>query len=99
LTQILENGVVTNKEILLKEIDRGITLREVETRDERVERNLKAFYGNEQAKTMVRVIGQPLLKEQNYAVRDLVVDFAQQLVQPNITLNKSETEERKKRAF
>ena len=98
LSQILENGVVTNKDLLLKDMDRGIILREVESKNEHVEQNLKSYYGHDQAKTMVRVIGQPLLKDHHHTVRDLIVDFVQELVQPNITLNKSETEERKKRA-
>ena len=98
LSQILENGVVTNKDLLLKEMDRGIILREVESKNEHVELNLKSYYGHDQAKTMVRVIGQPLLKDHHHTVRDLIVGFVQELVQPNITLNKSETEERKKRA-
>jgi hypothetical protein len=47
---------------------------------------------------MVRVIGQPLLKDLNYNLRNLIVDLVQNLIQPNITLNKSETEDRKKQA-
>ncbi len=97
LSEILANGVVTNKEILLKELDKGIVLRAVDSKTESVVNSLKQIYGLDQAKTMVRVIGQPLLKDQSHNVRELVVDFAQQLIQPNITLNKSETEERKKK--
>ncbi|MEJ2473299.1 MAG: hypothetical protein P8Y74_05370, partial [Desulfobacterales bacterium] len=44
---------------------------------------------------MVRFVGEPLLKDQNYALRSLVIDFTQRLLQPNITLNRSETEERR----
>ncbi|MEW6673973.1 MAG: HDIG domain-containing metalloprotein [Thermodesulfobacteriota bacterium] len=98
LSQILENGVVTNKDLLLRDVDRGIALREVDSKNEHVEQNLKSYYGHDQAKTMVRVIGQPLLKDHHHSLRDVIVDFVQELVQPNITLNKSETEERKKRA-
>ena len=98
LTEILDNGVVTNKELLLREIDKGITLRDIHTKTEVHYRDLKHFYGLDQAKTMVRIIGQPLLKKLNYNLRNMVVDFVQRLIQPNITLNRSETEERKKRA-
>ena len=96
LTTILENGVVTNKELLLREIDKGITLRTVGTNEETIIRGLKRFYGLDQAKTMVRIVGQPLLKDLDYNLRNLVVDFVQRLIRPNITLNRSETEERKK---
>jgi putative nucleotidyltransferase with HDIG domain len=98
LAKIMENGVVINKEILLKESDRGIVLREVSTKKERVVQNLKQFYSLDQAKTMVRVVGQPLLKDLDYTQLNLVVDCAQRLIQPNITLNRSETEERRKAA-
>ncbi|MCB2145769.1 MAG: HDIG domain-containing protein [Deltaproteobacteria bacterium] len=95
ITQVLSAGVAVNKEILLKESDRGITLRNVETLTETHVLNLKQFYGPDQAKTMVRVVGDPLLKGMNYALLNLMVDFSQQLIQPNITLNSHETEARK----
>lgn len=97
-TEILDNGVVTNKELLLREIDQGIVLRDIETKTEKNVNKLKLFYGLDQAQTMVRIIGQPLLKNKNYTIKNLIVDFAQKLIQPNITLNKSETEERKHKA-
>ncbi len=98
LSQVLENGVVNNKELLLKDIDRGITLREVDSKNERLERNVKVYYGPDQARAMVRVIAQPLLKNQNHAVRDFIVGSVQEMLLPNITLNKRETEERRKQA-
>ena len=95
ITQVLSAGVVANKEILLKESDQGITLRNVETLTETHVLNLKQFYGPDQARTMVRVVGDPLLKGMNYALLNLMVDISQQLIQPNITLNSHETEARK----
>ncbi len=96
--EILDNGVVTNKELLLKETDKGIILSNITTKKELVVHNLKHFYGLDQAKTMVKIIGQPLLKNIDYTLRNMIVDFAQRLIHPNITLNRSETEERKKKA-
>jgi putative nucleotidyltransferase with HDIG domain len=98
LKEILDNGVVTNKELVLKETDNSIILRDISTKKELVVNNLKHFYGLDQAKTMVKIIGQPLLENIDYTLRNMIVDFSQRLVQPNITLNRSETEERKKRA-
>jgi putative nucleotidyltransferase with HDIG domain len=94
LDQILANGVVTNKEILLKEQDKGIILRDVSTKKERIVGNLNQFYGLNQAKALVRTIGQPYLQDLDYTLKNLVVDFVQELIQPNITLNRSETQER-----
>ena len=98
LLKILDNGVVTNKEILLKESEKGIILRNVSTKKEKEIYQLKKFYGLDQAKTMVRIVGQPLLNDLDYGRLNLVVDFVQRLIQPNITLNRNETEERKKLA-
>ena len=94
LNKILVNGVVTNKEILLKEQDKGIILRDVDTKEEKIAGNLNQFYGLNQAKAMARTIGQPYLKDLDYTLKNLVVDFVQEIIQPNITLNRNETQER-----
>ena len=99
LKEIYDNGVVANKEMLLKETDRGIILSDIKTKNEMLVYNLKHFYALDQAKTMVKVIGDPLLQNKALDLRNLVVDFAQRLIQPNITLNRSETENRKKEAY
>ena len=98
MTEVLENGVVANKEFFLRDAEKGITLRRIEEKTEKTVDNLRQFYGLDQSKVMVRIIGQPLLKDLNYNLRNLIVDVVQNLIQPNITLNKSETEDRKKRA-
>lgn len=95
LSAILDNGVVANKKILLTESDKGIALRDLFTKTETTVFNLKQFHSLDQSRTMVRIIGQPLLKELHYALVDVIVDFSQRLIQPNITLNQSATEERK----
>jgi putative nucleotidyltransferase with HDIG domain len=98
LTVVLEKGVVSNKTMLLKDGDKGIVLKDLGTKEEQVITDLIQFYDLDQAKSMVRIAGEAYLKEQNYTSRSLVIDLAQKLIQPNITLNKSETEERKQKA-
>ncbi len=98
VTKILSNGVVANKEILLAEEEKGIALRDVENKTEKTIQFLKQFYGPDQAKAMVRIVGEEILTNTDYTAKGLIVDFAQQLVTPNITLNRSETKERKKKA-
>lgn len=95
LQKILENGVVASKEAMLKDLEKGIVLRDVRTKEERVVRDARQFYSADQARGMVRTVGQPWLRDQDYAAGNLVVDLAQRLIQPNITLNRNETEERK----
>jgi putative nucleotidyltransferase with HDIG domain len=96
VTEILGNGIASNKELMLKEEDKGIVLRTLHSSEEKVVTNLKVFYGPDQAKTMVRIVGDPLLKDVDYNLSNLVVDLCQRLLKPNITLNRSETENRKK---
>ncbi len=98
IREILENGVVKNKERLLREAAGGIILKYSDTGSEVLVKSLRKFYGLDQAKTMVRIIGQPLLKNSNYNLRNLIVDFAQRLLRPNISLNYIETNRRKEKA-
>jgi putative nucleotidyltransferase with HDIG domain len=99
VTTVLDTGVVANKEVLLQEEARGITLRNLETGTEKEVMGLKRYYGTDQAKTMVRIVGQPLLTATKYTEKGLIVDFSQRLVTPSITLNLSETKERRKKAM
>ena len=92
IEEILQNGVVANKEILLKEEGKGIRLRTIGSSNERIVENLKVYYGPDQSKTMVRIVGDPLLKGVNYNLSNLIVDLCQRLLRPNITMNRNETE-------
>lgn len=98
LDKILTNGIVANKEILLKESHKGIILRTIGSKKERTVNALKVFYGPNQAETMVRIVGEPILKGIDYNLSNLIVDLCQKLLQPNITLNKNETEKRIQKA-
>lgn len=98
LQRISEGGVLSARETLLKDFERGAVLRDVRTREERVVRDFKQFQSVEQARSLVRSAGQAALRDFDYGLSNLAVDFAQRLIQPNITLNRSETELRKQRA-
>ena len=99
ITEILSNGIVANKELLLNEAEKGIILRDVASQKEKTVYSLRQYYGPDQAKTMVRIVAEPLVKEFNYNAINLIVDFSQRLLPPNISLNRNETEKRKKRAL
>ena len=95
ISEILGNGVVANKDVLLTDSDKGIILRDLGTDTERPVQNLKKFHGPDQYKEMVRIVAKPLVKDVNPNLVPVIVDFAQRLIQPNITLNRSETEKRR----
>ncbi len=95
-TEIMTNGVVANKELLLRLGERGIILRAMDGKEASIAKNLKGYYGLEQAQTMVRIVADPLFKKEavaiDYNALNLIVDFTQRMLQPNVTLNVSETE-------
>ncbi|MFP4039230.1 MAG: HD family phosphohydrolase [Desulfosudaceae bacterium] len=96
VSEVLQNGVVANKDVLLKEKGTGIILKFVGSDNEEIVQNLRHFYGQDQAQAMVRIIGDPLLKGLDYTVKNLIVDFSQRLIRPNLILNTNETERRRK---
>jgi cyclic-di-AMP phosphodiesterase PgpH len=98
ISKILNTGVVANKELLLKEKDKGIILKTISTSDEEEITKLKAIYGVEQAERMVRIIGDPFLKNINYNLNNCIVDLCHLLIRPNITVNKNETKQRIEKA-
>jgi putative nucleotidyltransferase with HDIG domain len=99
LNDIQANGVVANKEVLLKEAHKGITVRNVASQTEKTVTALRQHYGPDQAKTMVRIVAEPLVKDIDYNLASLIVDICQRLAQPNLTLNRNETETRKEQAL
>ena len=98
LSKIFENGVVADKAFLLKEAEKGIILRDIESKNEILTYELNAFYSPEEAKGLIKAIGRPLIKGLSLDKRNAVLYFVNRLIQPNITLNRNETEERIKRA-
>jgi len=99
LRALLVNGVVSNKSLLLKEASAGIIVKNIASQKEQIVKDIKRYYGVDQAKAMVWIIGQPLLKDLDYEIITLIVDLVQSLIQPNVTINKRETEARKDQAW
>jgi len=99
LKAVLERGVVANKPLLLLEEGKGISLRKLRSKEEIIIKDLNQFYSIDQAKEVIRKLGRSMKEDLSYRVRNLIINLAQGLVQPNLTLNKSETEERKKTAI
>ncbi len=98
ITKLLEPGIVSNKDILLKEVGKGIVLRDVETKEETTIVDLSRFASLDQSRSMVRQIVAPKLNEDSYNLRNLIIDFIQEMLAPNTTLNTSATAERRKMA-
>jgi len=98
LLQIVqENGIVANKQLLLQDRGKGIVIRKLSSKEEGSTSKLQRFYSLDEAKTAIANTGRGELKDIGYSLRNLVIDMAQRLTLPNLTLNKRETEERKKK--
>lgn len=98
ISEIYQNGVVANQELLLGESDKGIIVRNLSSKNEKNEKDLDRFYGLDQAKNMVMIMAEQPLKGEDQNLNKLIVDFSQRLIQPNITPNRLETDSRKRKA-
>jgi putative nucleotidyltransferase with HDIG domain len=75
--------------------DRGITLRRIGSKVETTVKDVKRFYSLDQAREVIKTTASVDFKRFSHPLRSVVIDISQRLLQPNITLNKNETEERK----
>jgi putative nucleotidyltransferase with HDIG domain len=98
LETVLEIGIVADKQLLLQEQDKGIVVRRLSSLDEAFVRNLQSFYSRDEARTAMAKAERQGLTDVSLGLRNLIVNIAQGMTQPNLTLNKGETEARKKQA-
>jgi putative nucleotidyltransferase with HDIG domain len=95
---VFQNGIVGNKQLLLQQQHDGIMVRRLSSKQENHATDLEKFYSPREATILLEKTGRTLLKDLDYHVRDVIIDLAQRLIQPNLTLNKGETEERRTKA-
>ncbi|MCK4727490.1 MAG: HDIG domain-containing protein [Desulfobacterales bacterium] len=99
LATVFQDGIVGNKQqLLLQQHQRGITVRRLSSKEESLINDLQKFYSLDEAKIALANTGRTLLKDFSYSVRNVMIDLAQRLIQPNLTLNRGETEERRNQA-
>ena len=98
LRTVFQNGIEGNKQLLLQQQHKGIMVRTLSSKEEVQVNNLQKFYSVDEAKIAIKNTGRALLKKFDYTLRNVVIDIAQRLIQPNLTLNKGETEERGNKA-
>ncbi len=95
LRRAMTKPVVSNRELLEDEARKGITVREVRTREEKVVTDLSSIEDLDQVRqrigTQPRDASGVALSERQRAL----LPIAQALVRPNLTFNRNETEERK----
>jgi len=98
LVPILAKGVVDDKDLLDPDAYRGLVIRNIQTREER--RNLPpyGFFDFKEARSKLRSQTDLLAPNLGRDLPPVVLKIAENLMRPNLTFNKDETEERKAKA-
>ena len=98
LASILKKGVVNDKDLLDQDAGKGITLRDIQTREEKRDLPPFSFLDFKEGRTRLRTQGDLLASTLGKEATPLVHKMAESFLRPNLTFNKDETEERKKAA-
>ncbi len=98
LRGVLHKGVVADGGFLGGQ-DTGITLRRIGSKVETIVQDIQKFYSLRQARKVIKTTANAQLEKFSSPLQSVIADLAQKLLQPNITLNKNETEERKQAAI
>lgn len=98
LTDIMKTGVISNKEYISSQDDKSLILKILKTGAERIINPPLKIYWPEKAKEMLSSIGNGLLKDMQKDSARAVEEITLKLIRPNITPNRSESENRMKEA-
>jgi hypothetical protein len=95
---ILKKGIVNDKELLDSDAEKGIAIRNIQTREER--RNFPPFnfLDMKEARVKIRAQAIPLAPALVRESSSVILKVADHFLRPNLTFNKNETEQRKIRA-
>ncbi len=99
ISQAMQRGIVSNKDLLMGHREKGIILRDLRSGQERIVSDLTSILNaSEASEAMAQAVSST---GQTYApaMQLVIADLARKLVLPNVTFNKKETEERRKQAL
>jgi len=91
----LERGIVSNKELLYRERDKGIVIRNIQTKKELKVRDILSIWDLSNAQEAIRLNSNTILDDLEGSLRGTIITISQKLIKPNLTFNKNETEQRK----
>lgn len=95
IAPILKKGVVNDKDLLDPDAERGILIRNIQTREERKSFPPFGFFDFKEARTKVRSQADLPSSIRGKELSPIVLKIAEQFLRPNLTFNKDETEEKK----
>ena len=94
---LLKKGVVSNKELLLQE--EGIVVKDIRTGEEVIRRNLHAIFDYQEAKEAItKDLEDSQTQDIPSHLKGVMVKLVNNLISPNLTLNRQETNRRKELA-
>jgi len=95
IAPILKKGVVNDKDLLDPDAERGILIRNIQTREERKSFPPFGFFDFKEAKPKVRSQADLPSPFRGKELSPIVLKIAEHFLRPNLTFNKDETEEKK----
>jgi putative nucleotidyltransferase with HDIG domain len=95
IAPILRKGVVNDKDLLDPDAERGILIRNIQTREERKSFPPFGFFDFKEAKTKVRSQADLPSPVRGKESSPIALKIAEHFLRPNLTFNKDETEEKK----
>lgn len=98
LTPLLRRGIINDKDLLEPEALKGITLRNIQTREEKRDTPPFNFLDVREAKLRLRTDLERIAPDLNKDLSALILKLSEQSLRPNLTFNKDETEARKAEA-
>jgi putative nucleotidyltransferase with HDIG domain len=95
---ILRKGVVNDKDLLDSDSDKGVVIRNIQTRDERRSFPPFTFLDSREGRSKLRAQADLLSTTFRKDVTPVILRIAEHFLKPNLTFNKDETNERKTKA-
>lgn len=94
IAPLMKRGIVSNKELLLQE--EGIVVRNVQTGEEVIRKDLRALLDYQEAKeTITKTLEGPQAQDIPTDLRRVMVKIIHNLISPNLTFNRQETNRRR----
>jgi len=95
IAPVLKKGVVNDKDLLDPDADRGIVIRNIQTREERKSFPPFGFFDFKEAKAKVRSQADLPSPIKGKELSPIILKMAEHFLIPNLTFNKDETEKKK----
>lgn len=97
VTSTMRKGIVGSKDLLIAEELKGITRKDLNSKQEHIIKDVYQFLNMEEARGYIENTAAKSLSMDELS-KQIAVDIALQIIKPNLFFNKSETEERKLKA-